>query len=300
MTKKSLLIIFCYLAIYLIWGTTYYFIAKAVETIPPSVVVSFRFLVGGLVIFLIPILSGKIKRLPTKQEVGTSIFLGFFLLIMGNGIVTFAEQTIDSYIASLIISTVPLIIALMNMIIFRTKLNYKQILGFFIGFTGVAFLLYNDTPRDPAEFQGILLLFLAIFCWGFGTVWSKKLTHHYDTFFSTGMQMIFAGIIAFIVTIIQGEDLNLILNNSSQLSMFSVLFLTFVGGSAIGAYNYLLKNQPTGRISSYALVNPLIATIVGLYIGGEQPAKYLWIGIILILTGLVFMLYLARVKKPKL
>jgi drug/metabolite transporter (DMT)-like permease len=294
MTKKTFLIIGCYLAIYLIWGTTYFFIAKSVETIPPSWVVAFRFLVGGLIILLIPILSGRIKSLPSRDEVKTSLFLGFFLLIMGNGVVTVAEKTVDSYIASLIISTVPLVVAIMNKFFYKTTLNYKQILGFFIGFTGVALLLYSDTPRTAGEFKSILLLFLAITCWGFGTTWSKKMKHHPDTFFATGMQMLFAGTIALIVTFFLKGDFNEIVTRISTISFISILFLTFVGGSAIGAYNYLLRHEPTNRITSYALVNPLIATIIGLFIGGESPTKYLWFGVVLILTGLTFMLYLGR------
>lgn len=294
MTKKTFIIIGCYLSIYLIWGTTYFFISKAVETIPPSWVVASRFLVGGLIILLIPILTGKIKSFPKKEEVKTSLFLGFFLLIMGNGVVTIAEQNVDSYIASLLISTIPLVVAILNKFIYKTKLNYKQILGFFIGFTGVAFLLYSDTPRSAGEFKAILLMFLAITCWGFGTSWSKKMTHHSNTFFATGMQMIFAGSIAFIVALFKDGNFKEIAAGVSQISLFSTIFLTFVGGSAIGAYNYLLKNEPTSRITSYALVNPLIATLLGIFIGGETATKYLWIGIVLILTGLSFMLYLGR------
>ncbi len=294
MTKKTFIIIGCYLAIYLIWGTTYFFIAKAVETIPPSWVVASRFLVGGLIILLIPVLSGRIKTLPTKDEVKTSLFLGFFLLIMGNGVVTVAEKTVDSYIASLIISTIPLVVAIMNKFIYKTKLNYKQILGFFIGFTGVALLLYSDTPRTPGEFKGILLLFLAISCWGFGTTWSKKMTHHHDTFFATGMQMLFAGSIAMVVAMFVDGNFIEVAKQISGISIISTIFLTFVGGSAIGAYNYLLRHEPTNRITSYALVNPLIATMIGLFIGDESPTKYLWFGVVLILTGLTFMLYLGR------
>lgn len=291
------LIIMCYLAIYLIWGSTYFFIAKAVETIPPAWIVGTRFLLAGLIMILIPILLRRVSSLPSKQEVGTSIFLGFFLLIMGNGVVTIAEKNVDSYIASLIISTVPLVAAVMNSVFYKTKLNFKQILGFFIGFAGVAFLLYSDKPRHGAEVTSILLLFLAISCWSFGTTFSKKLNHHPNTFFSTGMQMLFAGIFSLVVIIYQGVSFKTVLEQSSPISVFSVIFLTIVGGSAVGAYNYLLKHEPTNRITSYALVNPMIATIIGIVIGGESKTKFLIPGIVLILTGLVFMLYLSKRKE---
>lgn len=293
-SKNVPLIVICYLSIYLIWGSTYYFIAKAVETIPPSWIVGVRFTLAGIVMILIPLISGKIRYKPTKKEIGTSIFLGFFLLIMGNGVVTVAEKWVDSYIASLIISTVPLVVAVMNSIIYKSRLNYKQVLGFFIGFTGVALLLFSNEPKEHGELKGLFLLFLAITCWGFGTTWSKKLKHHTNTLFSTGMQMLFAGFISLIVIIYQGVDPVTILNNSNQMSIFSVIFLTIVGGLAIVAYNYLLKHEPTGRITSYALVNPLIATVIGTIISNEKPVKYIVPGILLIVTGLVFMLYLSR------
>lgn len=296
-TKNIPLIILCYAAIYLIWGSTYFFIAKAVETIPPEWIVGTRFLLAGFIMMLFPVVTGQVKKMPTKKEVGTSIFLGFFLLIMGNGVVTVAEKNVDSYIASLIISTVPLVAAVMTAIIYKTKLNLKQIIGFIIGFSGVALLLYTDKPRHGAEFTGILLLFLAISCWSFGTSWSKIMTHHKNTFFSTGMQMMFAGIFALFVMVYKGVGVTTIIENSTPFSIFSVIFLTVVGGSAIGAYNYLLKHEPTNRITSYALVNPMIATIIGILIGGEEATKFLIPGIVLILTGLVFMLYLSKEKK---
>lgn len=299
MKKNTLLILFSYLTIYIVWGTTYYFIAVAVETIPPMWIVSSRFLLGGLGLVLIPLLAKKISTLPTKQEVLTSLFLGFFLLIMGNGVVTTAEKWVDSYIASLIISTVPLVVAIMNSIIYRVKLNIYQVLGFFIGFAGVTLLLYSDSPRDVGELKGILLIFLAIFCWAFGTTWSRKLTHHKNTLFSTGMQMLFAGVIAVFVMLFENHDYQTVVSGISIDSLYAVIFLTIVGSSAIGAYNYLLKHEPSNRITSYALINPLIATLVGVFIGGEEPAKFIIPGVVLILLGLTVMLYLSQRVKPR-
>lgn len=297
-TKRNLpLIIFCYAAIYLVWGSTYFFIAKGVESITPGLLIATRFILSGLVFTIFPIVTGKVKKLPNLKQVGTSIFLGFFLLIMGNGVVTVAEQWVDSYIASLMISTIPLFVAILNRFIYKTKLNIKQILGFFIGFTGVGFLLYSDTPPEGAQQQGIILLFVAVACWGFGTSWSKKLEHHSNTFFSTGMQMLFAGLIGTLVVLIRGEDATLIFRNSSAISIFSLAYLTIIGGATLGAYNYLLKYEPTNRITSYALVNPMIATIIGLIIAKEEPTKFLWIGVPLILFGLIMMLYIGREKK---
>lgn len=299
MKKNTLLILLSYLTIYLVWGTTYYFIAVAVETIPPMWIVSSRFLIGGCGLVLIPLLSRKVTKLPNRNELFASLFLGFFLLIMGNGVVTTAEKWVDSYIASLIISTVPLVVAIMNSIIYKIRLNIYQVLGFFIGFSGVSLLLYSETPRDLGEFKGIMLIFLAILCWAFGTTWSRKLTHHKNTLFSTGMQMLFAGIIALIVLLFENHDYSSVLKGISSHSIYALIFLTLVGSAAIGAYNYLLKHEPSNRITSYALINPLIATLVGIFIGGETAAKFIIPGVILILMGLTIMLYLSQRVKPK-
>ena len=288
------LIVTSYLAIYLIWSSTYFFIAKAVETIPAPWIVFTRFTLAGSIMMIIPLVSGKIIYPPSRKEVFSSIFLGFFLLVMGNGVVTLAEKWVPSYFASLIISTVPLIVAILSGLVYKTKIKATQIIGFLIGFAGVAFLLYTETPRTIGEKKGILLLFLAITCWSFGTTWSRKLLHHRNILFSTGMQMLFAGFIALLIIIFQGESPRAILENSSTFSLLSVLFLAIVGGVAIIAYNYLLKNEPTERITSYALVNPLLATLLGIFIGKEAPTKYLIPGIILILLGLTVLLYLGR------
>ena len=218
--KRNLpLIVLCYAGLYLIWGSTYFFIGKAVETISPGVLMAGRFITSGIVFILFPIISGQVKKLPTLKQLGSALFLGFFLLVMGNGVVSIAQQWVDSYIASLMVSTVPLAMTIFSLVIFRKRPNWKQIVGFFIGFAGVGFLLYSDTPPEGAKLQGILIIFLAVLCWSFASVWSKKLDHYPQTFFSTGIQMLFAGSLALIVVLVRGEDLSLLVTETSPISL---------------------------------------------------------------------------------
>jgi len=298
--ERSLpLVILCYAAIYTVWSSTYLFIALAVKTIPPGWVVAGRFLSAGLAFTLIPVLTGQVKTLPTKKEVFSSLFLGFFLLIMGNGVVTIAEQSVDSYLTALLIATIPLVVAFFNRLLFKTRMTWNQLAGILAGIAGISLLLYTGDVRPPEEIKGIALLFLAVTCWGFGTSYSKKLHPHGNIFFHTGMQMLFAGTVALITVFLSEEQPLQTWETASALSLYSLLFLAVVGSLAIAAYNYLLKVEPTTRITSYTLVNPLLATVLGIVVNHEQPTPLLPFGVPLILTGLVLMLYInPAIKKP--
>ena len=293
--KKNLpLILLCYAAIYLIWGSTYLFIAYAVETIPVLWILVIRFLFSGLVFITVPLALGQVKRMPAKQEIFSACFLGFFLLILGTGVVTYAEKTVDSYVAALIIATVPLIVAFFNRIFFKQPLSWIKILGMVIGFSGVALLLYNGADVFSGLRLGNFLILFAIFAWGFGTSYSKKLKFHPNVLFSTGIEMLAAGIIAGLAAVLTTDDISTVFADASPLSWFSLAYLSLIGGTALAAYSYLLKHEPTQRVTSYSLVNPVIATVLGIVIRKETPQPLLFFGMPLILAGLFLMLYVRK------
>ena len=297
MKRNLFLVIFCYLAVYIIWGSTYLFIAYSVETIPAAWVMAVRFLLSGIVFTLLPVVLGKIKKFPSIKEILSSVFLGIFLILLSNGVITWAEKTVDSYLAALIVSTAPLTVALFNRVIHKTKLSFVQIIGILTGFAGVTLLLYNGKGISGSLSAGVILVIFAAFCWGFGTSFATKLTFHENVFMMSGIEMIFGGFVALIVALFTEGNPVPVFMNASPISLLSVLYLTIVGGSGVAAYSYLLRNEPSQRITTHALVNPVIATILGLLIRKETKNPYLFIGLPLILTGLFVMLYLPSRKK---
>ena len=293
------LIILCYAMIYLIWGSTYLFIAYAVEAIPAPWILALRFSVSGILFILIAVFRKGVTRLPTGREFFSAVFLGVFLLILGNGTITWAEKSVDSHLAALLISTVPLAVALFNGILYKARPGVWQIGGMIAGAAGVVFLLFRGGGEGFHLTPGILLIITATLCWAFGTSFSRKLTPHPDIMMHTGMQMMTAALISLPVAVATTGRWLPAVEGTTPLAWISLLYLACIGGSAIIGYNYLLKHEPTTRITTYAFVNPLIATLLGLFIRGEHGGPLLVPGMLLIFAGLFQILYLGRDKTKR-
>lgn len=286
-----------YLAIYLIWGSTYYFIAEAVETIPPSWILAIRWSMGGLFFLLLSLIKNKGKLHASKKNILSSVLIGFLLLIGGNGLVTIAEKTIDSYIAALLISTVPLVVSLFNFFLFRIRISFLQLFGVVTGFCGVALLLYNGDSSSFELSPAVLLVMAGICSWALGTTLGARLSVSKDIFLNSSIQMITAAVLSTVTAFRTTENIPELFSSFSSKSVLSLLYLIVFGSLAIGAFNYLIRNEPSIRLTSYALVNPVIATLIGIFIGGEEVRSFLFAGLPLIITGLGIMIYGDKLKK---
>ena len=285
------LVAFCYATVYLVWGGTYLFIRFAVQTIPPFHVVGMRFFAGGTLFLLLSIITGRLKRLPTLHEITASVFLGTFLLIGGNGLVTLAEKKVDSHLTALIISSTPLGVALFDLLLFRKRLSAIRWLGILAGIGGVFVLLVDGASFTVHFTPEILLVIGALTSWSFATSLGHRMRVYPDVFVNSAIQMLFVGgsclLTAQISRPLTATDLSAI----SPSSLGGLLYLIVAGSSAFAAYNYLIKNEPAIRVTSYAFVNPCIALFLGIVVAGETPQSLLFPGVVLILLGLFAILY---------
>ena len=285
------MIILSYMAIYLIWGSTYYFIAAAVETIPPSWILAIRWSAGGLFFLILSLSRKKEKGHISLKNIFSSIIIGFLLLVGGNGLVTIAEKTIDSYIAALLISTVPLVVSLFNFLIYRIRISLFQLIGVVIGFVGVALLLYNGNVSAFEISPAAILVFIGIGLWALGTALGGRLDVSEDIFLNSSIQMFTAAVFSSVIALWTTKDIPALFSTFSSKSIFSLIYLIIFGSLAIGAFNYLMRKESSIRLTPYALVNPVIAKIIGILIGGETVRYLLYAGLPLILIGLAIMLY---------
>ncbi|MBN1758117.1 MAG: EamA family transporter [Chitinispirillaceae bacterium] len=289
--KRLSLTLLCYATVYLVWGGTYLFIRLAVQTIPPFHVVGIRFLSGGILILFFCLVSRRIKRLPTLREIAASVFLGTFLLIGGNGLVTLAEKKVDSHLAALIISSTPLGVALFDLLLFRKKLSFVRWLGILSGICGVAVLLFNGSSFGIYLSPEILLVICALASWSFATSLGHRIKVYPDVFVNSGIQMTFVGGICLLLVQSIHPLSPVHFTSFSRSSLIGLSYLIIAGSTAFAAYNYLIKNEPAIRVTSYAFVNPIIALFLGIVVAGETPKPFLLPGVILILPGLFAMLY---------
>lgn len=291
MKKPSLKIALCYLTIYFVWGSTYLFIKMGVETMPPFYLVGFRFFLGGIAFLLLAIATGKLRTFPTRTEMISALFLGIFLLLLGNGLVSVAEQSVDSYLAALTIAATPFCVALLNWVIFREKLAAFRLIGMLCGLLGVGLILYNGKNIASSFTPGIAVVIAGLFCWAFATSVGHKMKVHANTLVNSGLQMTFGGGIALILSAFLYQPLFTVLPAVSVRSWIGCGYLTVLGGAAFWCYSYLIKHEPSIRIVSYAIINPLIAVLLGLLFAKEKATPLLWTGLPLVLTSLALMLY---------
>src|SRR5208283_1069031 len=166
MKRQNGLVIASYATIYIVWGSTYFFIRQSVLTIPPMWVLAIRWLIGGGLLLGFSAARGGLRQLPSPRNILASIVLGMLLILFGNGGITVAELKVDSYVAALLASSTPIIVALFDSLLLRKRLAATRVLGVVFGFAGVAVLLYNGHSIAASLNASVLIGLGGVLCWG--------------------------------------------------------------------------------------------------------------------------------------
>ena len=257
--------------VYVVWGTTYLAIRVVVETVPPLLSASFRFLVAGLAYYLwLRIRHGSDAVRVTGKQLMSCALVGTALLLGGNGLVTIAEQTVSSSLAALMIATVPLWVVLMRRLT-GDRIPVSTLIGVGIGFVGVAWLVLPGGRPEESTTMGIILLILAPMFWATGSFLSGRIDMPANPFVSTAYQMLFGGLATTIVGGLRGEFADVHLEEFSTSSLLALGYLVVFGSwVAFTAYVWALQNVPVSKVATYAFVNPVIAMSLGWLILDEQ------------------------------
>jgi drug/metabolite transporter (DMT)-like permease len=252
------------LTVYLVWGSTYLAIRYAIETIPPFLMAALRFLTAGALFYAWGVFNRHAR--PTFIQWRTGLIVGGFLLVGGNGLVVFAEKTVPSGMAALLVSTVPLWMVLFG----REKTTVWGWLGIVGGFFGIVLLVGPSVVGNVGALPlgGCLLLCLASVLWAIGSVYSRRAPHAGSHVMATAAQMLAGGALLFIIGLMTGE--RVIFAEVSARSWWSLLYL-IVFGALVGftAYTWLLKTASISVTSTYAYVNPVVAIFLGWLVAGE-------------------------------
>jgi drug/metabolite transporter (DMT)-like permease len=262
-------------AVYVIWGSTYLFIAITVETIPPLLAVSTRFIAAGAIMAAVVRRRGGSLRV-SRRALLSCVVIGC-LLPGANAVLFFAERTVPTGLASLLIASVPLWVVLLRL------LGHERIptaalgaVGF--GFAGVAVLL---RPSGGATAVGIGLCLLSAVMWSVGSVLAARLRMPDDTFAATTYEMLAGGLIMLPLGLTSVGTVS-----PSTGSLLAWLYLVTIG-SVVGytAYTWLLANAPLGTVSTYAYVNPVIAILLGVLFRGETLTTQILIGAAIVVAS---------------
>ncbi|GAB4570659.1 MAG: drug/metabolite exporter YedA [Anaerolineales bacterium] len=279
------------ITLYIVWGSTYFGIKVAIETIPPFFHAGIRFLVSGLIILAWQ--KAAKQEMPTRKQWVSTAIIGTLLLLGGNGLVSWAEQFIPSGIAALIIATVPLWLVIMEAL--RPggiKPTWQAIVGLLVGFVGI-FILAGPAEISGSQSNlnsfGVAALLAATVLWAFGSIYSKTADLPKASMVTTGAEMLMGSIGLFAVSLLTGELNGWDPAGISNRSILGVLYLIFIGSIVgFGSYIWLLQNAPISLVATYAYVNPIVAVILGYLLGNEALEPRTWIAAAIIIGAVIF------------
>jgi drug/metabolite transporter (DMT)-like permease len=280
-------VILAFASIYLFWGSTYAAIHVAGEHLPAPVVSATRSLISAFLIFCICLLSGRRLRVP-RGEAWKLILVGLLFMSFNNMLLTWGEQMVPSGFASLIVSTMPIMIALMETALPGGEtLNAVGWLGTLLATGGIAVLVWPSLHGQHEGYQhpvrGLIVLLIAALSFGIGSVLSRRFRFRSDTFVATGWQIGAAGCFNFSIALASGGY------HRAQWTWhgFAALVYLSIFGSIFGlvALTYLLQNVAVTKVATYAFVNPTVAVLIGVMLLGEHLAKAEVVGMAIIVCA---------------
>lgn len=286
--------------VYVVWGSTYLAIRVAVRTMPPLLKAGSRFVIAGLILYLI----ARARSGPVKIEAKhwrSALIVGGLLLLGGNGGVVLAEQTTSSSLAALMVAATPLWFALFARIFFGETMTPRAVVGLIIGFLGIGLLsLPSSGPKEMSLAGGLLLLGAPV-CWAAGSLYSTKAAFPDQALLGTAMQMIAGGGLQLIAAIALGEPQRLDLTGISGASWIAWGYLIVFGSlAAFTAYIWLLKNTKTSLVATYAYVNPVVAVGLGWFFLNEPITPGVLVAAAVIIAGVAMIVSSAAPAEPEL
>jgi drug/metabolite transporter (DMT)-like permease len=285
--------------IYIVWGTTYLAIRIGVREFPPFLMAAMRFLIAGIILYVWTIAHGE-RQPSARQWMGISI-VAFLFFGMDYGLVFWAEQRVPSGLTAVMMATIPVFIALAEIILLRTqKLTARLSLALLIGIGGVAVLMSRSLNLSgaPIDKRGALALLVGSTCWSLGTVLTRKVALPAGKVMSSGAQMLTGGFFLLLIASALGEIHDFHPWSISREAWLALVYL-IVAGSLIAftAYVWLIHHESPTKIGTYAYVNPVVAVLVGYFLGGEALGMRTVLGTLCVLASVV-LITSTRAKQP--
>jgi drug/metabolite transporter (DMT)-like permease len=275
-----------WIAVCLIWGTTYLGIRIALETIPPFLMAAFRWIVAGSLI--IAILKARGERMPPPRSWSVLAVLGLLLLGFGNGGVVWAEQTVSSGLTAVLVSMAPFwMVGMEALMPDGDPLTARHVAGLLIGFAGIVMLVWPEIHMDGSGRQflgGVVAAQLACVGWALGSTYARRHAREENVLAAAAFEMLFGGLLLLALGSFRNEWAVLAFNPRTAGAL---MYLTVVGAIAgFSAYAYALKHLPVATVSLYAYVNPVIAVILGTLVLKEPFGPRMAVAAGVVLAGM--------------
>lgn len=285
-------ILTAYFLIYVVWGSTYYFISVALKGFPPFLLGGLRFGVAGLLILA----YSRVRREPVFRGslIRKSAVSGIILLFIDMAVIMLAQQYLNSSLVAILASSTVIWILALDIPMWKTHFRNPAITsGIIIGFGGVSLLfleqLFLDN-RDIPHAYGVALLVLGCISWALGTLYAKYKScseEKVNQFAGAGWQMLFAGGAFWLCSLSRHETTAVRWENIPPAAWLSLLYLILFGSLlAYTSYIWLLKVRPATEVGTHAYANPLVAVVLGTVLGGESVSPLQLAGLCAILLSI--------------
>ena len=275
--------------IYFVWGSTFLAIRIGVREVPPLLLAAMRFLVAGLVLYGWMIARGE--RSPSRRQWRSASVLAILIFVIDYGLLFWAEQRVPSGVAAVMLALIPAFMALSEIIVLRTqRLTIRLALALLIGLGGVAVLMSRslNLGGEPIDRVGALALIVASMSFSVSSALARKLPLPSSKVMSSGAQMLAGGVFLVLAAAALGEFGNFHPGTVSRGAWLSLLYL-IVAGSIIGftAYVWLIDHESPTKVGTYAYVNPVVAVLLGYFLGGEALGLRTVLGTLFVLISVL-------------
>jgi drug/metabolite transporter (DMT)-like permease len=284
--------------IYFVWGSTFLAIRVGVREVPPFLLAAMRFLVAGLVLYGWTLARGE--RSPTRRQWASVSVLALLIFVLDYGLLFWAEQRVPSGITAVMMATIPAFMALSEIIFLRTqRLTVRLGSALLIGLAGVGVLMSRslDLGGAPIDRLGAAALIVGSVSWSIASALARMLPLPPSKVMSSGAQMLAGGAFLGLTAVALGEFQNFHPSVVSRGAWLALLYL-IVAGSIIAftAYVWLIHHESPTKVATYAYVNPVVAVLVGYFLGGEALGLRTILGTVFVLISVV-VITTTRAKK---
>ena len=279
---KTALLVLAFLAIYVVWGSTYLGIRVAIESIPPLLMMGARHLTAGALLFAYMRQRGEAA--PPRSAWKPAVLAGALCFLGGHGLLAWAEQRVSSGMAALLVSLEPVIMVLLAR---RAKqegsVSGRTVVGLILGIAGVAILV--PIGAGGATIGAVTVLVSGIL-WSVGAIYARGAAPHVSSGMYSAMQMLTGGVLLLVVGSAVGERVSF--GSVSARSIVALAYLIVFGSIiAFSAYTWLMRVSTAARVGTHAYVNPIIAVVVGWAFGGEAVTVRMLVGAAVVLASVL-------------
>jgi drug/metabolite transporter (DMT)-like permease len=294
-------VLLAFAIIYFVWGSTFLAIRVGVREVPPFLLAGMRFVVAGGVLY--GWMRARGTPSPTRREWGAASLLAVLIFVFDYGLLFWAERRVPSGIAAVMMATIPVFMALGEIVFLRTqRLTLRLSLSLLVGMAGVAVLVGHamSLGEAPIDTAGACALIFAAISWSVAASLSRKMTLPSAKAMSSGAQMLAGGVFLTLTAALLGEFRGFRVQAVSRGAWLALAYL-IVAGSIVGftAYVWLIHHESPTKVGTYAYVNPVVAVLVGYFLGGEAIGLRTIAGTLLVLVSVVVITTTPKAKDLK-